>query len=534
MKDERKVLIYCRESRDEGNENYERIETQRDMLLRFCQNRNMTNIVDVVMDDDVSGTSFRRFEGIIRKIEQGRIEVIVFKDSSRLGRNLRESLNFIAMLEEYGVEILFESEEYNEDFFPLLAWFNEQRAKEDSRKIRRVFRHKMETGELLVRCPYGYRKSPSGSMLPEPEESRVVKEIYRLFLEGRPCGEIASLLNGRSVPTPSQAAGLKKQAAAWNSQHIRRILQNNVYCGVMTYGKRTHLSFKNKRLVSRSPEDWIVRPGHHEAIVSEADFRVVQQRWKTQPDARPAARQHLFSGLLRCGRCGSHLVFRARPGRSPAYICGKNHREGAPRAGGAGCCSHRLKEELLNRALREYLRLLFSRHEMAVRETLERLCGLSPLAAERREWEEKQKSAAKVLAQIYEDRLQGRIPPELFEQKAAEYQEKQRQAERELSFLAERPEPPLPRTPEELIAALPEEPLTRAECSVLFREAVFFLPGEYAGQDGWNLKEEQRRALRTCGGLVFVEDTPPLSPLSVRTREDASLDRGPLTFTLPR
>ena len=72
MKDERKVLIYCRESRDEGSENYERIETQRDILLRFCQNRNMTNIVGVVMDDDVSGTSFRRFEGIIRKLSRGK------------------------------------------------------------------------------------------------------------------------------------------------------------------------------------------------------------------------------------------------------------------------------------------------------------------------------------------------------------------------------------------------------------------------------------------------------------------------------
>lgn len=534
MKDERKVLIYCRESRDEGSENYERIETQRDILLRFCQNRNMTNIVGVVMDDDVSGTSFRRFEGIIRKIEQGEIDVIVFKDSSRLGRNLRESLNFIAMLEEYGVEILFESEEYNEDFFPLLAWFNEQRAKEDSRKIRRVFRHKMETGELLVRCPYGYRKAPSGMMLPEPEESQVIKDIFRLFLDGRLCGEIALILNERGVPTPSQAAGLQRQAAAWNSQHIRRILHNSVYCGVMTYGKRAHASFKNKRLVSKSPEDWVVLPDHHTAIVSEADFRAVQKRWKSCPDARCGAQQHLFSGWLRCGRCGSHFIFRARPGRSRAYICGKNHREGSLRTDGVGCYSHRLSEELLNRALREYLRCLFRRNEGAVCETLERLQYSSSPAAEQREWEEKQKDAARILAQVYEDRLQGRIPTELFEQKALEYRAKQQLFERKLSLLKECSQKSLPRTPEELLTALSEAPLTKAECVLLFREAFFYLPGEYNGQDDWNLNGKQRLMLQEYGGLVFVEAVPPLAPRRAHTQADANLGQGPLTFILPR
>ena len=117
MADTRKTLIYCRESRDDYGENYDRIEVQRDILEQFCQKMNLVNIVDVIMDDNVSGTMFLRFQPIIERIKRGEIEVIVFKDASRLGRNLRESLNFVALLEEYGVEILFESEEYDEDFF---------------------------------------------------------------------------------------------------------------------------------------------------------------------------------------------------------------------------------------------------------------------------------------------------------------------------------------------------------------------------------------------------------------------------------
>ena len=129
--DRRPVLIYCRESRDENGESYERIETQRDILLDFCRRRGLVNVVDVILDDDTSGTSFRRFDPVIERVRQGEIQVLVFKDASRLGRNLKESLIFVDLVESCGAEILFESEEYNEDFFPLKAWFNEQRAKED-------------------------------------------------------------------------------------------------------------------------------------------------------------------------------------------------------------------------------------------------------------------------------------------------------------------------------------------------------------------------------------------------------------------
>ena len=146
VSDPRPVLVYCRESRDEQGAAYGRIETQRDILLDFCRRRGLTNIVEVVLDDDTSGTSFRRLDPVVERVRRGEVQVLVFKDASRLGRNLKESLIFVERMESCGAEILFESEEYDEDFFPLKAWFNEQRAKEDSRKIRRVLRHKMESG----------------------------------------------------------------------------------------------------------------------------------------------------------------------------------------------------------------------------------------------------------------------------------------------------------------------------------------------------------------------------------------------------
>lgn len=276
-RDERPVLVYCRESRDEFQADYERIETQREMLLAFCRRRGLVNIADVVLDDGKSGTDFHRFDRILPRIERGEIRVLVCKDASRLGRNLKESLIFVDRLEECGAEILFESEEYHEDFFPLKAWFNEQRAKEDSRKIRRVLRYKMETGELLIKPVYGYRRSADGAMVPHPETGTVVAEIFRLAAQGHSTGEIAHLLNRRAVPTPSQAAGLQHCAAQWNRQHIRRILSNPVYLGTMVYNRTGRKSFKNSRTIRKPESEWIILPAHHPALVTPEQFAAAQK-----------------------------------------------------------------------------------------------------------------------------------------------------------------------------------------------------------------------------------------------------------------
>ncbi|MFQ9873103.1 MAG: recombinase family protein [Oscillospiraceae bacterium] len=106
MEDARRVVLYCRESRDENGENFERIETQRDILLDFCRRRQLNNIVGIILDDDKSGTDFSRFDSIVRAAQRREIDVLVFKDSSRLGRNLRESLNFIEQMQRLGFSAL--------------------------------------------------------------------------------------------------------------------------------------------------------------------------------------------------------------------------------------------------------------------------------------------------------------------------------------------------------------------------------------------------------------------------------------------
>ena len=132
--EEKRVVIYCRESRDDYGENYERIETQRDLLVKYCKSHGYTKIVDIIMDDDKSGTDFSRFDDVKERAKNKEIDVIVFKNSARLGRNQKEALDFVEYLEMQGVEIIFEDEQYNEEMFGLYAWFNERRARDDIEK----------------------------------------------------------------------------------------------------------------------------------------------------------------------------------------------------------------------------------------------------------------------------------------------------------------------------------------------------------------------------------------------------------------
>lgn len=339
--DLRPALLYCRESRDEDGIHYERIETQRDVLLDFCRRRGITNIVDIVMDDHVSGTSLRRLGGILRRVERGEIHYLIFKDSSRLGRNLRQSLAFVDQVEELGGEILFADETYSEDLFPLQAWFNERRAREDSQKIRAVLRHKMTAGTLLVRPHYGYRRS-GGGMVPCEETAAVVRRIFAAADCGFGAGEIARRLNEEDVPTPSRVQGMAKAAEQWNAQHIRRILANDVYLGIMTHHKTSRKSYKNRTTVRHDPQDWIVLENHHPPLVAPELFeRVNQGKMRAQKAARST-----FSGFLVCGGCGSTMVLRRRKGRRDTYICGRYHRYGT-----AACTPHSVAEETLRHVI---------------------------------------------------------------------------------------------------------------------------------------------------------------------------------------
>lgn len=427
---EKRVIVYCRESRDDYGTNYERIETQRDLCLKYCADKGYTNIIDIILQDDVSGTNFARYEELKQRIRNHELDILVMKDSSRFGRNQKDSLIFLELIQENEIELEFVTKPFDEDFFGLEAWFAERRAKDDSQKIKANLHHKMEEGKLLIREHFGYRKIDKKLVIDE-DAAKIVKKIFDLYLEGYGYRTIASLLQNENISTPSQYMkhGNYPIAKVWRSLHVQRILTNQVYVGDMVSGKTEKVSFKNKKTRKKPKDQWIIVKNNHEPIIDRETFDKVQKLIKSKTTFAPKTpKPSPFSGLLICGKCKSPM-FIIRSKRIPhAFLCGKYYNEGVKKDdSGLGCTSHRVQERELFDIVRKHLDKLVE--DKSYKIELEECSS---------KYETSQKHIDEVInktnkelqllqgqyKQVYNDKLNNIIPEFLFIDKTKELQEK--------------------------------------------------------------------------------------------------------------
>ncbi len=505
MSNSKRVIVYCRESRDENGEKLERIETQRDILINFCRKNGLTNIVDIVMDNNVSGTKFERLDEIVEKIKSKSVDVLVFKDASRLGRNLLESLKFIELADEHGVEVLFESEKYSEELFPLLAWFNEQRAREDSKKIRRVMQHKMESGELLIKPIYGYKKD-GNKLIPDPEVAPIVKRIFEMYIEGKGTRQIATILNYEGVPTPSQHNHTPKVSNVWVQQQIYKMINNRVYIGEMEYRKTQKKSFKSKKVSKTNLDQRIIVKDHHDAIISEDLFEQVQLI-KAQYSIKSRKEISPFSGLLKCGRCGRSLIRRKRRNNESYYECIKYHQEGALKTeikDNYGCVSHRINERDILKIVYDYCKRILSNDEFAGRiyNTLEaEFSGDINIAI--RKGKSEIAKYKKYIELIYDDKLNGLIDRNLFIEKSKAYQDRIDRLEKQVDEIS------LVQTIDrdvihDIILQIERGGLDNFTLKLMIKKIVFYLPDEISEKEieSFNISKDEYSAIK-AGSFLF-------------------------------
>lgn len=410
------IGIYVRESRDDGGENYETLETQRDLLVDFVQKSGLGKVVGIYMDDNVSGSAFER-EGLSRLKEdaaEGRLDLLLVKDLSRLGRNNAKTLLLLDYLEEYGVRVYSFDGRYDSvrdnDTVGIETWFNERYIRDISRKIRASLRYKIEKGEYLGHAPFGYKKSveEKNRLCVDEEKAGIVRLIYKLYREGYGYGSIAKRLNDSGFDSPSQKA-------AWNPIAVRRILQSQVYTGDTVQGVSEKISFKSKKTRRLPRERWTVTSRTHEAIIDRAQFEEVQQliRGRSQGYGPHKNRLYPLKGLIFCGRCGSILYARNRNGRKAAYICSRYFKTGT-----RGCSSHHVLEDSILQAVQDELVRLLNLPgipEQAVELLLSGKPADGSDGNRRRRLESQLQNRYRQQEQLYIDRLEGRISVELFE-----------------------------------------------------------------------------------------------------------------------
>ncbi len=516
----KKVLVYCRESRDDFGVNYERIETQRDILLEFCKRQGLNNIVKVIMDDNVTGTSFKRLDEIKDMMQDGQVDIFVCKDASRLGRNLLESLKFIEFAEENEVEILFESEEFNPDLFPLIAWFNERRAKDDSDKIRRVLRHKLENGLVIV-PPFGYKKE-NDAMVPDENSADIVRKIFEMAYNGSTPAQIADYLNIIHALSPSEGHSTRRRRvnSIWSRDNVRRILKNRTYTGTYIGGKIEKVSYKSKKYRSVPEENQIVIQNHHEELVSQEKFDYIQAHLKSFKIASRNPTFNPLAGMMYCGRCGTSILLRARDGNNPVkYVCGKHNREGVIKDDirpNWGCSPHAVYYEDIKNIILDYVSQ-FMKSESFKKEILKNMDFDGELNKTKdtiKNLHRKVRNLQNKFDILYEDKLNGVLPDFMFIEKSKPIAEEIKQIKERINLLETEIKKNTAVTSvdkyEKCIKKLYEAGLTHEAVSRLFSKIIVYEPHDIteADREEYHIKDEQYNELYEGGGLLFVQERP--------------------------
>ena len=322
--------LYCRLSKDDGNSvESMSIWSQKVMLKQYAESNGIA-IYDYYVDDGYSGTNFERpsFKKMITDIENGKINCVITKDLSRLGRNYLQSgayiemyfpqknIRYIAITD--GIDTLNSNQN---DIMPFKNILNEMYAKDTSKKVKSAIQSRMREGTYIgSKAPFGYLKDPNNKrrLIIDEKTKPIIELIYKLCLEGKGTQLISQELMKRKIPRPSafvenaeKLYGLTEENKyQWSHRMVLNVLRDPVYCGNMARNKRPTLSFKNSKRMYIPKSDYIYAKDTHEGIVSEEIWEQVQ----TMIDKRKCNNKkglyydNIFQGLVRCPKCGYALT----------------------------------------------------------------------------------------------------------------------------------------------------------------------------------------------------------------------------------
>lgn len=341
-----KVGAYLRLSKEEFSNEKESnsITNQKLIIDNYLKEYKEYVLVDYYIDDGYSDTNFDRpeFQRMLEDIKNKKIEVIIIKDFSRLGRNYIETGNFIEVIfPAMGVSVISVdkncemdwSDYYVDDYLPLKNLFNDMYTKDISKKVRSSLIVKKYNGEFVGRlAPYGYVKDPKDKhkFLIDKNVSHIIKKIFNMILEGKSRREVADFLNKNNVLTPSEYLKLNTDKDVtvmrkWNFEMVNSILRNENYTGTLFQGKKRKLNYRVNRKININKENWIVTEKHHESIISKEDFDKVQDILDRQTKVNKDGTIDVLSGFLKCKCCGSNMIKRTSKGKF-YYYCSNYYR----------------------------------------------------------------------------------------------------------------------------------------------------------------------------------------------------------------
>ena len=452
MRNEKITPLYERLSRDDelqGESNS--ISNQKKMLEDFARRNGLPNPTHFT-DDGVSGTRFDRpgFLAMMEEVEAGRVEAIVIKDMSRLGRDYLKVGQVMEILRQRGVRLIaindgVDSLKGDDDFTPFRNIMNEFYARDTSRKIRSVFKSKGMSGKHLTGTViYGYLWDEKREhWLVDEEAAAVVRHIFALAMEGYGPYQIATKLSEEKIEMPAvhlarYGEGVNKNKTfadiyRWSASTVVEILKKREYLG-HTVNFKTRKHFKDKKSHYVDESEWTIFENTHEAIIDQETFDNVQRiraNVRRYPDGWGEA--HPLTGLMYCADCGGKMyVHRTYNGkRVPQYTCGQY---GKYPIGSLCPTQHRIKAEAVLTLIADMLRAIaeYSKNDRAefirtVQET-QAAQQTADISKKRKRLAAAQKRAGeleKLICKIYEDNALGKLPDARYEALDTQYAKEQ-------------------------------------------------------------------------------------------------------------
>lgn len=331
MTDNPTLALYLRISADDGNVGDSMsIDGQRDMLAAYVQDHPELREWEIVefSDDGYSGTSFER-PGITRLLElvrRGKVNGIIVKDFSRFGRNYIEVGDYLEQIFPFlGVRFISVNDAFDSAKAGCVAGdlniafknlIHDYYAKDISGKLRAVWHLKKERGEYISPIAlFGYDKDKNDKhrLVIDEKAAAIVRRVFALILTGNGTGQAARILNSEGVPTPGaykrmngwKCNGHKlSENNPWTATTVYNIIRDVRYTGCMVNGKRAYDTIASKKSRRLPKEQWIIREGTHEAILSQEDFEKAQHWIKKTAKTTQSKNQHPLTGKVRCGVCG--------------------------------------------------------------------------------------------------------------------------------------------------------------------------------------------------------------------------------------
>ena len=462
MRNEKITPLYERLSRDDelqGESNS--ISNQKQMLEDFARRNGLPNPTHFT-DDGISGTRFDRpgFLAMMEEVEAGRVEAIVIKDMSRLGRDYLKVGQVMEILRQRGVRLIaindgVDSLKGDDDFTPFRNIMNEFYARDTSRKIRSVFKSKGMSGKHLTGTViYGYLWDEKREhWLVDEEAAEVVRRIFSLTLEGYGPYQIACKLSADRIEIPvvhlarfNEGVNRSKPVKdpyGWGSSTIVNILKKREYLG-HTINFKTRKHFKDKKSHYVSEDEWTIFENTHEAIIDQQTFDLVQKirsNVRRYPNGWGEAAP--LTGLLYCADCGGKMyVHRTNNGkRVSQYTCSNYTKVPC----GTLCpTQHRINESAVLTLVSDTLRAIaeYSRNDRTefihtVQET-QVAQQSADISKKRRHLATAQKRAGeleKLICKIYEDNALGKLPDARYRALDAQYAKEQDALEIEIAEL---------------------------------------------------------------------------------------------------